>query len=46
MLEVGLMMAGWGLGFRLGYRAMDRWLDSRRVRRERQMRNVTPGRVA
>ena len=41
-LSIGLMMAGWGVGFRIGYWGLDRLLDGRARRREQGLRNVTP----
>jgi hypothetical protein len=41
-LSIGLMMAGWGVGFRLGYWALDSYLAARSARRAASMRNVTP----
>lgn len=44
MMDV-LIAGAYGLGGTIGWTLLDRWLDSRLERRERLMRNVTPGRV-
>jgi hypothetical protein len=40
-----VVMSAWVVGAKLGWWAMDRYLDSRNTRRERSMRDVTPGRA-
>lgn len=41
-LRTGIIVTGYGIGFRLGWWWLDQHLEKRRARREAQMRNVTP----
>lgn len=37
-----VVMAGWAVGGRLGWWAMDKWLNARAAKRAEKMLNVTP----
>lgn len=39
-----VILAGWGIGGRIGWHLMDRWLERRRIARESRMKNITPRR--